>query len=181
MTDQCGIQQIEDVSYNAIAVYWNPLERPALISCAIQCLSTDFSLQKGVKGLSLHLQVDTFCRGPGDADFTDLVHRAYCQVKVFCDKGAERKSRQEERRAARKVAVGGQRVLDMYHQVRIGQFSTQKQYSSNINFSVKIDQSFIRWLTSAKNQFCTHLNQARRLRLLLYWVGEHNKIVRPKL
>ena len=118
MTDQCGIQQIEDVSYNAIAVYWNPLERPALISCAIQCLSTDFSLQKGVKGLSLHLQVDTFCRGPGDADFTDLVHRAYCQVKVFCDKGAERKSRQEERRAARKVAVGGQRVLDMYHQVR---------------------------------------------------------------
>ena len=117
MTDQCGIQQIEDVSYNAIAVYWNPLDRPALISCAIQCLSTDFSLQKGVKGLSLHLQVDTFCRGHGDSDFTDLVHRAYCQVKVFCDKGAERKSRQEERRAARKVAVGGQRVLDMYHQV----------------------------------------------------------------
>lgn len=116
MTDQCGILQIEDVSFNAIAVYWNPLERPALISCAIQCLSTDFSLQKGVKGLALHLQVDTYCRGPGEADFTDLVNRAYCQVKVFCDKGAERKSRQEERRAARKVAVGGQRVLDMYHQ-----------------------------------------------------------------
>jgi hypothetical protein len=37
-------------------------------------------------------------------------------VKVFCDKGAERKFRQEERRAARKVAVGGQRVLEMYHQ-----------------------------------------------------------------
>merc|ERR1712032_1301592 len=46
----------------------------------------------------------------------DLIHRAYCQVKVFCDKGAERKFRQEERRAARKVAVGGQRVLEMYHQ-----------------------------------------------------------------
>ena len=39
------------------------------------------------------------------------------QVKVFCDKGAERKFRQEERRATRKVAVGGQRVLEMYHQV----------------------------------------------------------------
>lgn len=35
---------------------------------------------------------------------------------MFCDKGAERKFRQEERRAARKVAVGGQRVLEMYHQ-----------------------------------------------------------------
>ena len=117
MSEQCGISHIEDVSYNAIAVYWNPLEKPAFISCAIQCLSTDFSLQKGVKGLPLHLQVDTYCRGQGEEEY-EVVHRSYCQVKVFCDKGAERKFRQEERRATRKVAVGGQRVLDMYHQVR---------------------------------------------------------------
>jgi len=115
MSDQCGIQHIEDVSFNAIAVYWNPLEKPAFISCAIQCLSTDFSLQKGVKGLPMHLQIDTYTKNPSDGDY-DLIHRAYCQVKVFCDKGAERKFRQEERRAARKVAVGGQRVLEMYHQ-----------------------------------------------------------------
>jgi len=115
MSDQCGISHIEDVAFNAIAVYWNPLEKPAFISCAIQCLSTDFSLQKGVKGLPMHLQIDTYSRQQGDTEY-DLVHRAYCQVKVFCDKGAERKFRQEERRAARKVAVGGQRVLEMYHQ-----------------------------------------------------------------
>jgi len=117
MTEQCGITHIEDLAYNAIAVYWSPLDKPAFISCAIQCLSTDFSLQKGVKGLPMHLQVDTYCSSRGDPeDYRDLVHRAYCQVKVFCDKGAERKFRQEERRAARKVAVGGQRVLEMYHQ-----------------------------------------------------------------
>jgi len=115
MSDQCGISHIEDVSFNAIAVYWNPLEKPAFISCAIQCLSTDFSLQKGVKGLPMHLQIDTYTRAQPDSEY-DLLHRAYCQVKVFCDKGAERKFRQEERRAARKVAVGGQRVLEMYHQ-----------------------------------------------------------------
>ena len=57
MTEQCGITQIEDLAYNAIAVYWSPLDKPAFISCAIQCLSTDFSLQKGVKGLPMHLQV----------------------------------------------------------------------------------------------------------------------------
>ena len=116
MSEECGIQQIEDVSYNAIAVYWNPLQKPAFISIAVQCLSTDFSLQKGVKGLPLHLQVDTYVKNPADGEY-DIVHRGYCQVKVFCDKGAERKFRQEERRATRKVAVGGQRVLDMYHQV----------------------------------------------------------------
>lgn len=115
MSEQCGVSHIEDVAYNAIAVYWNPLEKPAFISIAIQCLSTDFSLQKGVKGLALHLQVDTYIKNPSDGEY-DIIHRGYCQLKVFCDKGAERKFRQEERRAARKVAVGGQRVLDMYHQ-----------------------------------------------------------------
>ena len=115
MSDECGINQIEDVSYNAIAVYWNPLQKPAFISIAVQCLSTDFSLQKGVKGLPLHLQVDTYVKNPEDGEY-DIVHRGYCQVKVFCDKGAERKFRQEERRATRKVAAAGQRVLEMYHQ-----------------------------------------------------------------
>jgi len=115
INDQCGIVEIEDVAYNAIAVYWNPLEKPAFLSVAIQCLSTDFSLQKGVKGLPMHLQVDTYAKNTSDGQY-DIIHRTYCQVKVFCDKGAERKFRQEERRAAKKVAVGGQRVLEMYHQ-----------------------------------------------------------------
>ena len=115
ISEDCGIARIEDVSYNAICVYWHPLQKPAFISIAIQCLSTDFSLQKGVKGLPMHLQVDTYVKNPADGEY-DIVHRGYCQVKVFCDKGAERKFRQEERRAARKVAAGGQRVLDMYHQ-----------------------------------------------------------------
>lgn len=115
ISDDCGISRIEDISYNAICVYWHPTQKPAFISLAVQCLSTDFSLQKGVKGLPLHLQIDTYVKNPRDGEY-DIAQRSYCQVKVFCDKGAERKFRQEERRASRKVAAGGQRVLDMYHQ-----------------------------------------------------------------
>lgn len=40
---------IEEVAHNAIAFYWNPLEGPAKVNIAVQCLSTDFSNQKGVK------------------------------------------------------------------------------------------------------------------------------------
>ena len=79
ITDDCGIVRMEDVSYNAISVYWNPT-KPAFISVAIQCLSTDFSVQKGVKGLPMHLQVDTCVRNPADGEY-DIVHRAYCQVQ----------------------------------------------------------------------------------------------------
>ncbi|OTF72306.1 Transcription factor CP2-like protein, partial [Euroglyphus maynei] len=39
---------IEEVAHNAIAFYWNPLEGQAKVNIAVQCLSTDFSNQKGV-------------------------------------------------------------------------------------------------------------------------------------
>ncbi|GJQ68080.1 grh [Trypoxylus dichotomus] len=104
---------IEEVAHNAIAVYWNPLESAAKINIAVQCLSTDFSSQKGVKGLPLHLQIDTY-EDPRDSS---VYHRGYCQIKVFCDKGAERKTRDEERRAAkRKMTATGRKKLDeLYH------------------------------------------------------------------
>ena len=40
---------IEEITHNAIAFYWNPLDGPAKVNIAVQCLSTDFSNQKGVK------------------------------------------------------------------------------------------------------------------------------------
>ena len=33
---------IEELSHNALAVYWNPLDSPAKVNLAVQCLSTDF-------------------------------------------------------------------------------------------------------------------------------------------
>ncbi|XP_031364304.1 protein grainyhead isoform X2 [Apis dorsata] len=111
---------IEEVAHNAIAVYWNPLESSAKINVAVQCLSTDFSSQKGVKGLPLHIQVDTYEDPPPHTHtYTPPSHRGYCQIKVFCDKGAERKTRDEERRAAkRKMTATGRKKLDeLYHSV----------------------------------------------------------------
>ncbi|CAG7815446.1 unnamed protein product [Allacma fusca] len=75
---------IDEVAHNAIAIYWNPHESTAKINVAVQCLSTDFSSQKGVKGLPLHLQIDTY-DDPRDPN-CPIYHRAYCQIKVFCDK-----------------------------------------------------------------------------------------------
>ena len=81
---ESGISEIQDVSHNAVAVFWNPLENPALLSLAIQCLSTDFSLQKGVKGLPLHLQIDTYVKNSSDGEY-DIVNRSYCQVRRDID------------------------------------------------------------------------------------------------
>jgi transcription factor CP2-like protein len=68
----------------------------------INCLSTEFSSQKGVKGIPLHLQVDTYedLMNP-DAE---ACHRGFCQIKVFRDKGAERKNKDESKSAEKRMA-----------------------------------------------------------------------------
>ncbi|KAL4236676.1 Grainyhead-like protein 2 [Mactra antiquata] len=72
----------EEISYNAVSVKWNPRESP-------------------VKGLPLHIQIDTYENSSKD---TPLISRGFCQIKVFCDKGAERKIRDEERRKQCRVS-----------------------------------------------------------------------------
>ncbi|CAL8314172.1 unnamed protein product [Lota lota] len=96
------ISKMEEIAYNAVSFTWD-IKNEARIFISVNCLSTDFSPQKGVRGLPLNLQVDTYAVGRhGDR----LVHRAVSQVKVFCDKGAERKIRDEERKQSRRRMKG---------------------------------------------------------------------------
>ncbi|KAJ8270976.1 hypothetical protein GJAV_G00121380 [Gymnothorax javanicus] len=92
------ITNMEEIAYNAISFTWDTNEE-ARIYVSVNCLSTDFSSQKGVKGLPLSLQVDTYSYNSGSSQ---PIHRACCQIKVFCDKGAERKVRDEERKQTRR-------------------------------------------------------------------------------
>uniref|UniRef100_A0A8C6S8W8 Grainyhead-like transcription factor 1 n=1 Tax=Neogobius melanostomus TaxID=47308 RepID=A0A8C6S8W8_9GOBI len=92
------IGNIEEISYNAISFTWDTNEE-AKIFVSVNCLSTDFSSQKGVKGLPLNLQIDTYSYNNRS---NKPIHRAFCQIKVFCDKGAERKIRDEERKQSRR-------------------------------------------------------------------------------
>ncbi|XP_059208583.1 grainyhead-like protein 3 homolog [Centropristis striata] len=93
-----GISNIEEVAFNALSFVWNPNEE-AKVYIGINSLSTDFSAQKGVKGLPLNLQIDTYDVSSGS---NQLLHRAALQVKIFCDKGAERKMRDEERKRSKR-------------------------------------------------------------------------------
>ncbi|XP_072313772.1 grainyhead-like protein 1 homolog isoform X2 [Eucyclogobius newberryi] len=92
------IANIEEISYNAISFTWDTNEE-AKIFISVNCLSTDFSSQKGVKGLPLNIQIDTYSYNNRS---NKPIHRAFCQIKVFCDKGAERKIRDEERKQSRR-------------------------------------------------------------------------------
>ncbi|XP_062865349.1 grainyhead-like transcription factor 2b [Trichomycterus rosablanca] len=96
------IGNIEEIAYNAVSFTWDVNEE-AKIFITVNCLSTDFSSQKGVKGLPLMIQIDTYSYNNRS---NKPLHRAYCQIKVFCDKGAERKIRDEEKKQNRKKSKG---------------------------------------------------------------------------
>ncbi|EDL80760.1 transcription factor CP2-like 4 (predicted) [Rattus norvegicus] len=78
------VQHIEEVAYNALSFVWNVNEE-AKVFIGVNCLSTDFSSQKGVKGVPLNLQIDTYDCGAG----TERL-------------GAERKMRDDERKQFRR-------------------------------------------------------------------------------
>lgn len=59
-----------------------------------------------LKGLPLHIQIDTF---ENQKDIYPI-HRGYCQIKVFCDKGAERKTRDEEKRRTVRTKDGQETI-----------------------------------------------------------------------
>ncbi|CBY37099.1 unnamed protein product [Oikopleura dioica] len=136
------ISDINEFSHNAISFTWD-VNDIAKIFVSVNCLSTDFSAQKGIKGLPLLLQIDTY---------TDMrrnskpAHRATVQLKVFCDKGAERKIRDEERKALRKKGGSGgaqpkpQFQLPVQNPLGIVMPGQQANVSRQVNFREQVSQ-----------------------------------------
>ncbi|XP_056289950.1 grainyhead-like protein 2 homolog [Pseudoliparis swirei] len=96
------IGNVEEIAYNAVSFTWDVSEE-AQVFVSANCLSTDFSSQKGVKGTPLIIQIDTYSY---NSCSSRPIHRAFTQIKVFCDKGAERKLRDEEKKQLRKKMKG---------------------------------------------------------------------------
>ncbi|XP_014749725.1 PREDICTED: transcription factor CP2-like, partial [Sturnus vulgaris] len=57
----------------------------------VHCISTEFTLRKhgGEKGVPFRVQIDTF-RENESGEYTEHLHSASCQIKVFKPKGADR-------------------------------------------------------------------------------------------
>ena len=56
------VGDVNEVAHNAVLIRWSPLISAVNLQIAIRCLSTDFTSQKGVKGIPLHIQVRTVWR-----------------------------------------------------------------------------------------------------------------------
>jgi hypothetical protein len=111
--------QIEEstTSFDRFTVTWSSTSpAPSVYFCVrFLFLSTDFSHSKGVKGVPVRLVAKTEFLGSGDSAFQNsaVSELSYCKIKLFRDKGAERKlanDRQHLERAIEKLRQQAQQL-----------------------------------------------------------------------
>ncbi|XP_061598563.1 upstream-binding protein 1 isoform X2 [Cololabis saira] len=88
---------------NAAEFLWD-LNKRASVFVQVHCISTEFTPRKhgGEKGVPFRIQIDTFTQGDG-AEYTEHIHSASCQIKVFKPKGADRKQKTDREKMEKRT------------------------------------------------------------------------------
>lgn len=68
-----------------------------------KCLSTDFSRIKGVKGIPLRAQMESHVAANEVAGTSAVDEVCFCKVKLFRDKGAERKNKDDAKQISKQL------------------------------------------------------------------------------
>ncbi|KAI9473548.1 MAG: CP2 transcription factor-domain-containing protein [Benjaminiella poitrasii] len=119
LTRSNGAQAIETSRhFDCVSFKWNG-KLGSSVQIRFNCLSTDFSRIKGVKGIPLRLQIESEQQSPQSTTntttitTTNLPHiirppsqhieKTYCRIKLFRDKGAERKNKDDAKHIERQL------------------------------------------------------------------------------
>ncbi|CEP10522.1 hypothetical protein [Parasitella parasitica] len=97
-----GISNLNFPSFDKISFDWNG-KYGAKIFVRFKCLSTDFSRIKGVKGIPLRTQMETHVDADHVAGAPELEEICFCKVKLFRDKGAERKNKDDAKQISKQL------------------------------------------------------------------------------
>ncbi|KAG0250041.1 grainyhead-like [Mortierella polycephala] len=105
-----GMMEVQSKTFDRISFKWNG-KAGAKLMVRFNCLSTDFSRIKGVKGIPLRVHMDTMLDGigghggvissngdgSGNGDQQQAMERSFAKIKLFRDKGAERKNKDDHK------------------------------------------------------------------------------------
>lgn len=88
---------------NAAEFLWD-LNKRTSVFVQVHCISTEFTPRKhgGEKGVPFRVQIDTFSLGEG-GEYTEHLHSASCQIKVFKPKGADRKQKTDREKMEKRT------------------------------------------------------------------------------
>ncbi|KAM6330783.1 TFCP2 factor, partial [Uria aalge] len=88
---------------NTVEFLWDPSKRTSVF-IQVHCISTEFTMRKhgGEKGVPFRVQIDTFKENE-NGEYTEHLHSASCQIKVFKPKGADRKQKTDREKMEKRT------------------------------------------------------------------------------
>ncbi|XP_006900287.1 PREDICTED: alpha-globin transcription factor CP2 isoform X2 [Elephantulus edwardii] len=88
---------------NTVEFLWDPAKRTSVF-IQVHCISTEFTMRKhgGEKGVPFRVQIDTFKENE-NGEYTEHLHSASCQIKVFKPKGADRKQKTDREKMEKRT------------------------------------------------------------------------------
>uniref|UniRef100_A0A674P198 Transcription factor CP2 n=1 Tax=Takifugu rubripes TaxID=31033 RepID=A0A674P198_TAKRU len=88
---------------NTVEFLWDPSKRTSVF-IQVHCISTEFTMRKhgGEKGVPFRVQIDTFKENENE-EYTEHLHSASCQIKVFKPKGADRKQKTDREKMEKRA------------------------------------------------------------------------------
>uniref|UniRef100_A0A673CAN5 Upstream-binding protein 1 n=1 Tax=Sphaeramia orbicularis TaxID=375764 RepID=A0A673CAN5_9TELE len=99
---------------NAAEFLWD-LNKRTSVFVQVHCISTEFTPRKhgGEKGVPFRIQIDTFSLGDS-GEYTEHLHSASCQIKVFKPKGADRKQKTDREKMEKRTAQEKEKYQPSY-------------------------------------------------------------------
>ncbi|KYO18199.1 alpha-globin transcription factor CP2 [Alligator mississippiensis] len=99
---------------NTVEFLWDPSKRASAF-IQVHCISTEFTPRKhgGEKGVPFRVQIDTFKQNE-NGEYTEHLHSASCQIKVFKPKGADRKQKTDREKMEKKTAQEKEKYQPSY-------------------------------------------------------------------
>ncbi|XP_068102254.1 transcription factor CP2-like protein 1 isoform X3 [Hyperolius riggenbachi] len=122
---------------NTVEFLWDPSKRTSAF-IQVHCISTEFTPRKhgGEKGVPFRIQIDTF-KQVDNADYTEHVHSASCQIKVFKPKGADRKQKTDREKIEKRTLQEREKYQPSYETTILTECSPWPElpYQSNSSSS----------------------------------------------
>ncbi|XP_056271542.1 upstream-binding protein 1 isoform X2 [Pseudoliparis swirei] len=117
---------------NAAEFLWDMNKRTSVF-VQVHCISTEFTPRKhgGEKGVPFRIQLDTFAQGDC-GEYTEHLHSASCQIKVFKPKGADRKQKTDREKMEKRSPPEKEKYQPSYDTTIL---SEERRPSSTINQS----------------------------------------------
>uniref|UniRef100_A0A8B9Q9J8 Transcription factor CP2 like 1 n=1 Tax=Apteryx owenii TaxID=8824 RepID=A0A8B9Q9J8_APTOW len=99
---------------NTVEFLWDPSKRASAF-IQVHCISTEFTPRKhgGEKGVPFRVQIDTFKQNE-NGEYTEHLHSASCQIKVFKPKGADRKQKTDREKMEKKTTQEKEKYQPSY-------------------------------------------------------------------